>query len=103
VNLVIEIEAEEDASAVYAFREDLVPGSGERFLRELEQIFGLLLRHPYLGREVITGIPGIRRVKMPHYDYAVVYRLRGTELSILGVMDLRQNERGIQDRVSNRP
>ena len=44
--LVITIEARNDELQAYMYYESVLPGLGERFLKELEDVYHILSHHP---------------------------------------------------------
>ncbi|WP_342148495.1 type II toxin-antitoxin system RelE/ParE family toxin [Methylorubrum sp. SB2] len=57
---------------------------GARNVQErLSDVLNVLLHHPYAGHR--TARPGIHRMVVSPYPYAVTYRVMGDEIVVLGV------------------
>ncbi len=81
-------EALREADAAAAFYQDKQSGLGKRFLENLEDAASRIARSPYLYRKIEGNI---RKCKLPHFPYAVIYRIRHESIEIIALMHLRQS------------
>ncbi len=78
--------AEVDESA--AFYEDKQPGLAQHFLDDLEDALHRIQRHPLLYRRVEGDL---RKCRVRHFPYGVIYRVRSGFIEIIAVMNLRRS------------
>lgn len=81
-------EARVEADAAAAFYNDKQPGLAQRFLDDLEDALHRIQRHPQAYRQVGGDI---RKCRVPHFPYGVIYRVRPDFIEIIAVMHLRQS------------
>lgn len=81
-------EARAEADAAAAFYNEKQPGLARRFLDNLEETLHRIQRHPQAYREV-TG--EIRKCRVAHFPYGVIYRVRADTMEIIAVMHLRRS------------
>jgi plasmid stabilization system protein ParE len=80
-------EARAEAEAAAAFYKDKQPGLAVRLLDALEDALHRIQRHPLVYRKVENDI---RKCRVTHFPYGVIYRARGDSIEIIAVMHLRR-------------
>ena len=81
-------EARLEADAAAAFYKEKRPGLEQRFLDSLENILRRIQRHPKAYR----GIEGeLRKCRLPHFPYGVIYRIQSNHIEIIAIMHLRRS------------
>ncbi|CAG0963232.1 hypothetical protein GPROT1_00973 [Gammaproteobacteria bacterium] len=80
-------EALSEADAAAVFYQQKQPGLGQRFLDNLEDAVSRIAHHPYIYRKIEANI---RKCKLPHFPYGVIYRMQADTIQIIAVMHLRQ-------------
>lgn len=80
-------EALFEADTAAKFYQQRQVGLGKRFLDNLAKAVSGIARHPYLYRQRESNI---RKCKLPHFPYGVVYRIEADTIQIIAVMHLRQ-------------
>ena len=90
-------EARAEADAAAAFYQDKRPGLAQHFLDSLEHALHRIQRHPQAYRQIEDDI---RKCRVPHFPYGVIYRVRSGFIEIIAVMHLRRSpgywkERGL--------
>ncbi|TDJ43334.1 MAG: type II toxin-antitoxin system RelE/ParE family toxin [Gammaproteobacteria bacterium] len=94
MKLVVRSAANRDIIAAAEFYERKRIGLGREFFREVDAIFSVFRRLPYIG-QAIDGDPGLRGFQLKRFPYQVIYRLRNDELKVLAVThQRRQPEKG---------
>lgn len=81
-------EARAEADAAAAFYKEKRPGLAQHFLDSLEHALHRIQRHPSLYRQVEGDI---RKCRVPHFPYGVIYRPRSDHIEIIAVMHLRRS------------
>lgn len=81
-------EARKEADTAAAFYAEKQPGLAQRFLDDLEIALRRIQRHPHAYRQVESDI---RRCRVPHFPYGVIYRVRADQIEIIAVMHLRKS------------
>ena len=81
-------EARAEADAAAAFYNDKQPGLAQRFLDNLEEALHRIQRHPQAYRQVEGEI---RKCRVAHFPYGVIYRARSDFIEIIAVMHLRRS------------
>jgi toxin ParE1/3/4 len=81
-------KARAEAEAAAAFYAEKQPGLAQRFLDDLEDALHRIQRHPQGYRQVEGGI---RKCRIAHFPYGVIYRLRSDSIEIIAVMHLRRS------------
>nr|WP_244625728.1 type II toxin-antitoxin system RelE/ParE family toxin [Methylobacterium mesophilicum] len=61
----------------------LNPQGARHVLQRVQAAMDLLLQHPFAGST--TARPGVRRLLVRPYPYAITYRVRAGEVVILGI------------------
>lgn len=86
ITLGPEADAElEEASDYYRARSE---GAGDEFLAEFTRVTDRLLTFPDAGRQVA---PGVRRLLLVRYPYALIYEVRDEEIRILAVAHVKRH------------
>jgi len=85
--IVWDEEALREADAAAKFYQQKQSGLGKRFLDNLEDAASRILHRPYLYRQIEANI---RKCKLPHFPYAVIYRIQADVIQIIAIMHLRQ-------------
>lgn len=80
--------AKAEADAAAAFYNEKQPGLAQRFLDELEETLHRIQRHPRAYR-VVDG--EIRKCRIPHFPFGVIYREGAECIEIIAVMHLRRS------------
>lgn len=81
-------EARAEADAAAAFYKDKQPGLALRFLDSLEEALHRIQRHPQAYRQ-LSG--EVRRCRVRHFPYGVIYRARTDFIEVIAVMHLRRS------------
>lgn len=81
-------EARAEADAAAAFYDDKQPGLAQRFLDDLEDTLHRIQRHPDAYRQVEAKI---RKCRVKHFPYGVIYRAQSDFIEIIAVMHLRRS------------
>ena len=81
-------EARAEADAAAAFYNDKQPGLAQRFLDDLEDTLHRIQRHPSAYRQVEGEI---RKCRVAHFPYGVIYRVQSDFIEIIAVMHLRRS------------
>ena len=81
-------EARAEADAAAAFYHEKQPGLTQRFLDNLEEALHKIQRHPQAYRQVEDEI---RKCRLAHFPYGVIYRARPDLIEIIAVMHLRRS------------
>lgn len=95
-DLIFVLAADSDIQQAYERYEAVQEGRGDCFLQVLDAQVGLLRANPLLGRVIETPI---RRLLLLDFPFGIFYDDQPTRIVVLGVMDLRQNPRTIQQRI----
>ncbi len=80
-------KARAEADAAAAFYSDKQPGLAQRFLDDLEETLHRIQRRPRAYRQVEGEI---RKCRVAHFPYGIIYRVRSEAIEIIAVMHLRQ-------------
>lgn len=80
-------EARAEADAAAAFYHDKQPDLAQRFLDDLEDALHRVQRHPEGCRQIESDI---RKCRVRHFPYSVIYRVRSDSIEIIAVMHLRR-------------
>jgi plasmid stabilization system protein ParE len=81
-------EARAEADAAAAFYNEKQAGLAQRFLDDIEEALHRIQRHPYAYR-LIEG--DIRKCRVTHFPYGIIYRTRTDTIEIITVMHLRRS------------
>jgi len=83
------VEFHDEASAELiesaAYYQTQARGLGERFLFQARMTIDRLIEMPGRGREIE---PGVRKLKLPHFPYGIIYELHHETIFILAVANL---------------
>lgn len=82
------VEAKAEADAAAAFYNDKQPGLAQRFLGDLEDALHRIQRQPQAYRQVEGEI---RKCRVRHFPYGVIYRVRSDFIEIIAVMHIRRS------------
>jgi len=85
--IVWDEEALIEADAAAKFYQQKQPSLGKRFLDNLEDAVSRIAHHPHVYRQIETNI---RKCKLPHFPYGVIYRIQTDTIQIIAIMHLRQ-------------
>lgn len=88
--------AETDLLAAWTRYEEASPGLGERFEAQVRAALGRITEHPesapfYAGE--------IRRLLVRRFRYGIFYRVHGSRVVIIALLDLRQDPSAIERRL----
>ncbi len=81
-------QARAEADAAAAFYTTKRPGLAQRFLDDLEDTLRRIQRHPQAYRRVEGDV---RKCKVAHFPYGVIYRIRSDSVEIIAVMHIRRS------------
>lgn len=81
-------EARLEADAAAAFYKAKRPGLEQRFLDSLEDALRGIRRHPKAYRRIEAEL---RKCRLPHFPYGVIYRIQARHIEIIAVMHLRRS------------
>ncbi len=76
--------AEQDLEAAYDYVRQRSENAAQEVAARIFSAVGMLMRHPYAGRE--GRVRGTRELPVTRTPYVVVYRLRADEIQILSVL-----------------
>ncbi len=76
-----------EADFAASFYKEKQPGLETRFLDSLEDALRRIQRHPLIYRKIEGNL---RKCKLPHFPYGVIYRVQSGNIEIIAVMHLRQ-------------
>jgi toxin ParE1/3/4 len=88
MNLYWHEDARAEANDASHFYKDKQPGLALRFLDSLDETLHRIQRHPELCRQVEGGI---RKCRVPHFPYGVIYRAQSGLIEIIAIMHLRRS------------
>jgi plasmid stabilization system protein ParE len=88
VKLLWHGEARAEADAATAFYDEKQPGLAQRFIDHLEDALRRIQRHPQAYRQVEGDI---RRCRVLHFPYGVIYRVRSDFIEIVAIMHIRRS------------
>jgi plasmid stabilization system protein ParE len=81
-------EARAEADAAVAFYNEKQPVLAQRFLDDLEDALHRIQRHPQAYR-LVDG--DIRKCRVAHFPFGIIYRMRSDFIEIIAVMHLRRS------------
>lgn len=81
-------EARAEADAAAAFYNEKQPGLAQRFIDDLEDALHRIQRHPQAYR-LLEG--DIRKCRVAHFPYGIIYRIRSDLIEIIAVMHIRRS------------
>ena len=81
-------DARVEADAAAAFYNEKQPGLAQRFLDDLENALHRIQRHPLAYRKVEGEI---RKCRVAHFPYGVIYRVQSGFIEVIAVMHLRRS------------
>lgn len=80
-------EARAEVNDAASFYKEKQSGLAVRFLDSLEDALRRIERHPLAYRQVENDV---RKCRVTHFPYGVIYRVRSEYIEILAVMHLRR-------------
>ena len=80
-------EALAEADAAAGFYDERTKGLGLRFVTEMTEAIDRVRMNPSIYRKVESDV---RKCRIQHFPYAIVFREGGTEIEIIAVMHLRR-------------
>ncbi len=80
--------AEQDLEAAYAFVQQDNEDAARKLVARIFSSVGMLLRHPFAGRE--GRVKGTRELVVARTPYIVAYRIHEAEIQILAVLHAAQ-------------
>jgi len=80
-------EAKAEVNAAAAFYQEKQPGLAQRFIDNLEGTLRRIQRHPLAYRVVENDV---RKSRVPHFPYGVIFRVLSGHIEIIAVMHLRR-------------
>lgn len=86
MRLVVLPPAAEDTRCAVCWLEDVRNGLGYEFLEQLAKLYYRVTEHPRMYQ---TMRGEARRAVLPRFDYAVVYRVKGDLIEVIGVLHCR--------------
>jgi toxin ParE1/3/4 len=89
-------ESRRDLRKAYDWYEDQSRGLGTRFLRMFFEAVDLAVERPNSFPSVEADI---RRVIVPKFPFGVFFRDLGNEIRVIGVIDLRTDDRKWRERL----
>ncbi len=95
-SLTVEPEAEADLERARVWYEDRRPSLGDEFLDQVEKTFRSIQRMPHLFGEVYRQA---RIVSIDRFPYAILYRFKGEQITVLAVFHTRSDPQAWQERV----
>ena len=87
MTLYWQTEAVEEVDAAAKFYQKKQPGLEQRFLEVLEDALRRIQRRPQIY-QIIWG--KIQKCKLPHFLYAIIFRVKPERIEIIAVMHLRR-------------
>lgn len=81
-------EARAEADAAAAYYNEKQPGLAQRFIDDLEEALHRIQRHPQAYR-LLEG--DIRKCRVAHFPYGIIYRAHSDLIKIIAVMHLRRS------------
>lgn len=88
-------EAIAEAAAAAGFYHDNQRELARRFINHLNEALDRIAIKPEIYRE---AEPGIRKIKLKTFPYAVIYRVKDTRIEIIAVMHIRRRPGYWKDR-----
>jgi len=79
--------ARQELEEAFAFYEQEQPGLGRRFLDEVQACRDLIKRLPEAWHPLGNGL---RRCRLRHFPYGLIYRVQGVRLEIIAVAHLHR-------------
>ena len=80
-------DAVAEANAAADFYQDKQHELARRFINHLNEALDRIAIKPEIYREVD---PGVRKIKLERFPYAVIYRTRNTKVEVIAVMHSRR-------------
>jgi plasmid stabilization system protein ParE len=93
--LIVNPEAEADLVDAKSWYDDVRPGLGDEFLRDVEDVLGGIRRMPELYGKVFQNL---RLVLLRRFPYVVVYRVDEDQITVIAVYHTSRDPRGWQGR-----
>ena len=102
MKLVVRSAAKLEIVAAAEFYEKKRLGLGREFFREVDVIFSVFRRQPYIG-QAIEGDLGLRGFPLKRFPYLVIYRLKNDEIKVLAVTHQHRQPENWRYRVQEEP
>ncbi len=90
-------EVELDLKEICSWYESQQPGLYDKFERWLNECVDRIGRVPFIGEEVHSNI---RKRRIKHFQYFVLYRIKDSLILILGVFHFKQDPARWEERFS---
>ena len=88
--------AEDDLFKAWVSYEEILPGLGDRFEKEVRIALDRIQLFPE-SAPVYTG--EFRRLLVPRFQHGIFYRAHGARILVAAVLDLRQDPKTIVERL----
>lgn len=89
-------EAESDLQQAYDWYQSIMPGLGDDFLISVDAAVHSVQRNPRLYLLVYKNV---RRALLRRFPYGLFYVIRGTNIVVLAAFHMRQDLRGMKNRI----
>ena len=86
-NIYFHPAAKLEASEAVIFYEQRVAGLGGRFITSIENAVNVVRSNPLHFRKIEGGL---RKYKIPHFPYGIIFRARHDFIEIIAVMHLHR-------------
>ena len=87
MHIVWDEEALREVDAAAEFYQLKQPGLEIRFLDNLEEAASRISHRPYLYRKIEDDL---RKCRLPHFPFAIIYRIHDEAIQIIAVMHIRR-------------
>ncbi len=94
--LILLLQADFDIQSAFNRYEDVQPGRGEVFMRQLDGALTLLRSHPEIA-PVYAG--PYRRLLIRDFPYGIFYQAQPARIVVAAIMDLRQDPEAIRRKL----
>ena len=81
------LAAEQEFDEAVAYFDTQRAGLGHEFATEIDAAIRRILEHPNAWQRVA---PGLRRYQLRRFEYGIVYRVRGSVVTIYAVMHFKR-------------
>ena len=98
MNVIYHPEAEDELIEAASYYEDQAKGLGSKFLNDLDQTVRDIVKCPETW---ITLGGNIKRHQFTHFPFAIIYRIIGSKIRILAVMNLHREPNYWKTRAEN--
>lgn len=87
MKFVLHPDAAEEIKQASAFYKQQQAGLEKRFIETLEESIDKVRAHPYRYRQIEADV---RKYRLLHFPYALIYQAKAEHLEIIAVMHLRK-------------